>query len=548
MKYINIISVFTLIAGLFMASCEDALDVAPNSNLESNYFENEDRVQRGIGAIYAEVTNIYGPNLGSTRLAKGKTLHPLWLLNADDLTNSGTSNAAYEAFSGFSASDGRVSHLWRIYYVLINRANFMLEKLNEPEVVKVYETPHLNDYNKGEALFLKSWAYYQLWDKFRKAPLMSDRVGSIDEAILQPGEEFQMLDSAIAMLHRASELLPESWDMQNKGRVFKNSAYGMLVKAYTLRANYAGQYAGGDQMGDYQKAISAFEKISGESTIEGVHFGHNFDYRTENNPESLFEFQASHNQKEDNSWLDNDFGGEAGFMGAFYHYFSSYWGNYGSGGGSIGPSPKLVSMFDEADPRRNETFMMAEEVDNVDGKLWWLGNSWDRFDGYQFVKYINGPRGDIYDRNWQNTSGNNQRILRLADVKLFVAEAYLQTGQVSKALEQVNDVRERARFSTEDGTEAAFPADYTSIDMQKIMDERMLELAGEDGIRWTDLKRWHAAGFIDLGAWSAADFGYPNEPELFDFDVNKHMLYPIPAEEMDANPNIKAVGNNPGYN
>ena len=79
------------------------------------------------------------------------------------------------------------------------------------------------------------------------------------------------------------------------------------------------------------------------------------------------------------------------------------------------------------------------------------------------------------------------------------------------------------------------------------MDERFIELCGEEGHRWTDLRRWHAAGYINLGTWSATDFGYKYEAENFDFDVNKHLLYPIPISELDRNPLMAASGNNPGY-
>jgi hypothetical protein len=321
-----------------------------------------------------------------------------------------------------------------------------------------------------------------------------------------------------------------------------------LVKCYTFRACYANEYEGGNRDGDYANAIAAFNLITNASTLAGVPFGDNFDYRTENNAESLFEYQASHNQISDNPWLDNDMGGPVGSFGAMYHYFDSHWGNYGSGGGSIGPSPKLRAIFDTLDPRINETFKLAENVDNVAGKLWWLGVAWDFFDGYEFVKYINGPRGDKYDVDFQIMSSNNPRILRLADVKLAVAEAYLNTGDAASATTQVNDVRKRSRLSTEDGIESLVPADYSTVTMQNIMDERLFELAGEENIRWSDLRRWHAAGYIDLGQWSAADFGYPFDPSLFTFDVNKHLLFPIPSSEINSNPLMMADGNNPGYN
>ncbi|HUQ67727.1 MAG TPA: RagB/SusD family nutrient uptake outer membrane protein [Flavitalea sp.] len=543
-KFLPLLFVGTLLC----SSCKKFLDVPPTSELESNYFENENRVQRGIGAIYASLSNIYGANLGSQVSQNGQTLYPLWLLQGDDLTTSGTNNAAYEAFSGFSPSDGRVAQLWQKYYFLIARANFMLEKLEIPEISAVIKTPNLKDYNRGEALFLRAYANYKLWDMFRKAPLQLSRIPSINESTLPPSKGFEMLDAAINDLKEAATLLPDSWNEQNKGRVFKNSAYGLLVKSYMLRANYALQYEGGNQTTDYANAIEAFNKIDNQSSIVGVPFGDNFDYKTENNTESLFEYQASHNQVSDNPWLDNDMGGPVGSFGAMYHYFDSHWGNYGSGGGAIGPSPKLIASFDPQDPRINETFKLAQDVDNVGGKLWWLGSAWDFFGGNQFVKYINGPRGDKYDVDFQIMSSNNPRIIRLADVKLAVAEAYLKTGDIANATKQVNDVRKRSRMSTPNGVESPVPADYGTVDMQKIMDERYFELAGEENIRWSDLRRWHAAGDINLANWTAADFGYPFDPSLFTFDVNRDLLFPIPTSEMNSNPLLMADGNNPGYN
>jgi starch-binding outer membrane protein, SusD/RagB family len=547
--YLNKYIPLFILGTLMFSSCKKFLDVPPVTELESNFFINENRVQRGIGSVYASLSNIYGANLGQQVSQNGVTLHPLWLLQGDDLTTSGSgSNAAYEAFSGFSPSDARVIGLWQKYYFLIARANFMLEKLNVPEIAKVIITPGLEDNNRGEVLFLRAYINYKLWDMFRKAPLENARLISISEAVHGPTRGFELLDAAIADLKEAATLLPVSWSEENKGRVFKNSANGLLVKCYMLRADYANKYDGGNQAQDYANAIAAFQQISSESTIDGVPFGSNFDYRTENNAESLFEYQAGHNQVSDNPWLDNDMGAPVSSYGAMYHYFDSHWGNYGSGGGVIGPSPKLRAMFDPLDPRIDETFKLAQDVDNVGGTLWWLGSAWSYFDGYQFVKYINGARGARYDIDFNIMSSNNPRILRLADIKLEVAEAYLKTGDPGNATLQVNDIRKRARFSTPTGVESPVPADYATVTMQNIMDERLFELAGEEDIRWSDLKRWHAAGDINLGSWTSGDFGYPFDPSLFTFDVGKHILFPIPSSEMNSNPLLMADGNNPGYN
>lgn len=538
MKKIRKILVVSILAlGTFIVtSCADEyLDVPVRDQVSSNYFNNEGKVQRGIGGIYAELANIYSANLGTGYIGRGITIHPYWLLQGDDLTNSGNTNAAYEAFSGFSAGDDRNAMMWQRYYIIVNRSNFMLEQIEVS--ADVYETDGLKDFNRGEALFMRAWAHMKIWERWRRGPLVNEWIKSLETAANPPSDGFEMLDAAIEDLEEAATLLPDSWDIINKGRVFKNSAYGLLVKAYVLRANHADNYAGGDRSGDYGRAITAFESIDGsENTIVGVHFGENFDYRTENNPESLFEFQASINNSE-NPWLDNDYGGGNGALGAYYGYFTDHWGNYGSGGGSVGPTDKLMNAFDPLDPR------LAETIGTY---------SWGRFGGNQFIKYINGERGNLLDDKDGRgccgiSSGVNTRILRLADVKLAAAEAYLQTGDAPEALVQVNDVRERARFSTIDGSEAAEPADLGAITMQDIMDERFLELAGEEGIRWDDLRRWHAAGFINLANWTAGDFSYPNPADQFGFKVDTHLLFPIPAEELETNSLMRQAGNNPGY-
>ena len=514
---------------LLLSACDKSLDIKPTQELESVYFQTEERIQRGVGAAYAGLANIYGARLDNV------TLHPFWLLPGDDVTADGSS-ATMETFSGLNGSNGRVEGLWKEDYKIIARCNFMLEKIEEPDVAAVYKTPGLKDANRGEMLFIRSWAFYHLWDWFRKAPIADERITSPENASLPPSEGFEMLDKAIADLEEATTLLPASWDDKNLGRVTKDGAYGLLVKCYVLRACYNNKDAG-----DYGKAIAAFNKIS--SSRQLVPFGENFDYRYENNPESLFEFQASRAPVQDNPWLNNDFGGNVGQMGAYYQYFTSHWSTYSSG--ILGPTQKLVDAFEPGDPRMPET--LSKNPDNLDGALNWIIPGWDKFNGYQFTKYVNGERGNIYEPTWTINSGNNTRLLRLADVKLEAAEAFLATGDQANALKQVNDIRTRARKSTPDGTEAEVPADLTSITMNDIMNERYVELAAE-GHRWTDLRRWNAAGYINLSqSATASDFGFPYDAALFAFKTPTDLMFPIPNSELDRNPLMSASGQNPGF-
>ncbi len=534
-KYIVACSL-VMIGLVSLNSCNKNLDIDISKELEVNYFGSEYRITQGIGGAYAEITNIYGADLSNG------TKHGFWLLPGDDITSAGSGNSL-ETFAGLSGGNGPVVNMWRTYYKVISRCNFMLEKIEEPSVSEIYKTAGLKDAHKAEMLFIRSWCNFKLWDNWRKAPLQIKRITSAADAILPPSKDFELLDNAIASLEEAAPLAYESWNNLNTGRITRDACYGLLVKLYVTRACYNSKNAA-----DYGKAITAYGKISADriAAFSSVVYGESFDYRTENNAESLFEFQASIQPAgQDNAWLDNDFGGEVGQMAAFYHYSDTHWGNYSSG--IFGPSQKLVEAFDDADPRKAET--LSNNADNVGWSSWWISPTWDRFMGYQLVKYNKGLRGNVVDPMWQIGSNNNPRLLRMADVKLCLSEAYLATGNAGAALVQVNDVRQRARFSTADETEASAPAALTSVTMSDIMNERFLELAGEDGHRWSDLKRWHAAGYINLATWTATDFGFPAEydAKLFKFDVNKNLLYPIPTDELDRNPLMAGSGQNPGY-
>lgn len=513
-------------------SCADELEINPTSELESEFFESEIRIQEGIMACYASLANMYGPLLND-----GGGVHELLLLPGDDITHQDAGRGTFEAFAGLNSSNGKISNTWARLYQMVYRCNFILEKIEEEDVKAVYQTERLYEINKGEALFLRSWAFYRLWDFFRKAPLQDKRIRSIEDAILPPSEGFEMLDKAIEDLELAATILPveDYWNAETeRGRVFNESAYGLLVKCYTLRARY-----NKGSVEDYNKAISAFEKITSRKL---VHFAENFDYNFENNSESLFEFQASHAIEQDNAWLDNNFGGAVGQMGAMYHYSTSHWGNYETS--IYGPTKKLMDSYEEGDPRSELT--AANYTTNVNGDVNVPSGPWDKFNGLQLMKYVT-PGRCWFEPTWGISSTNNTRLIRYGDIKLLAAEAYLKTGNQNKALEQVNDIRERARESTKDGSVATAPANLTSVTIQDIMDERFIELAAEEGIRWSDLRSWHAAGYINLATWSAADFGYNYNESNFELEIPKHLLFPIPQSEMDRNPLMAASGNNPGY-
>jgi len=138
-------------------------------------------------------------------------------------------------------------------------------------------------------------------------------------------------------------------------------------------------------------------------------------------------------------------------------------------------------------------------------------------------------------------------------VKLLAAEAALKAGSAAAASGHVNDIRGRARTWAQtsghgDGTvPAARPTTETNVStiMEWIRDERYVELAGE-GHRWWDLKRWHAVGDINLTGWTGDNNGFSTYlASPVQFDVNKHLVFPLPHAEIERNSGI--TENNPGY-
>jgi hypothetical protein len=82
--------------------------------------------------------------------------------------------------------------------------------------------------------------------------------------------------------------------------------------------------------------------------------------------------------------------------------------------------------------------------------------------------------------------------------------------------------------------------------MQWIEDERVAELLGEEQIRWFDLKRWDARGYKDLSTWGGGDLHFSTDlSAAFQFEYPKHLLLPIPQDEVNRNEQINE--NNPGY-
>jgi hypothetical protein len=507
MKFILRISlVITLVAcTVFYFSCnKDKLNVPPPTSTEISYFNSEIAFRTAIMGVYAVLTDYYSSS--NSAGGSGSAELETFFLPGDDLTSQ--TEEVYEIFGNrLNSTEGKIQQLWGSSYILCNRANKVLGKINTV-ADGIYVTPNLKEYNTGEVLFLRGFAHYMLWNVFGTAPLDT---ADFSLESLNPSNTTgtQLLDQAISDFSQAASLLPSSWDDEDLGRVTANAAYGMLGKALVFRATV------NKSNEDYQAAIQAFNKITGASLVEN--FEDNFDVSTENNAESLFEFQAGPpiaGPGSTNSWLANDVV-NIGVCSSYWQCFYNGNGTY-MGGNLYVATNKFKNIFNAADPRLPLTLNTADN---------------------HITKYI--LNGDAMEG--QVNSSNNVRILRYADVLLLKAEAILQSGSsTTEAIGLINQVRTRARNMVAGGTEPAnFDESVTDkkIIFQWIVDERLRELGAEGG-RWFDVRRWALGGAITLDK----NFFNSNWPSI---TWDDHFLnFPVPSTEIDKNPNIQQ---NSGY-
>ncbi|GHV49606.1 membrane protein [Bacteroidia bacterium] len=505
-------SIILVLAISFSACNDDTINLNPIGDTEAGYFQNEGHMNEAVFGIYQKVSFYYG-----FRGGQNNHLFPVTLLPSDDLTTEAT--YSLENFSGLNGSTSQLGLYYQFAYQLIARANIVLQKIEENGSFAYAKIPEQKNQNKGEALFLRAYMYFNLWNTFGTAPLITERIMDMDNGYAPNSSGTQLLDQAILDLEEAAKLLPPAWPAEYKGRVVKNSALGLRGKCLVFRGMINKTNA------DYVAAIADFNALQGLSLTKA--YKSNFEIDANNNEESLFEYQANNTPGNTNPYVGGAGGndvfaviGEIGFWVGMFNQKPSWIGN-----SYFTATEPIKKAYEEGDPRK------AYNIDL------------DAANNINVMKYVRNTASVNGSGDW--ITMNNPRILRYADILLLKAEAIVRSGgNLSEAIGLINQVRERARNSTEDGTPSAVPADRNVAEsnaatvLEWIFQERRLELAFEEGHRWWDLRRRHIAGEIDLKTW---DFGSLDRGFKFaDTNVN----FPLPSREVVDNPNLDQ---NAGY-
>lgn len=498
-----------------MYSCTDNTLNTNNENVVSttDYFKNSDELLAGTNSIYATVRNI------SLVAREWFFLHDL---RSDEVAAGGSQLEVprFQILSGNTDPTNSVMNsVWNGLYTVIHRANTVIE--NGPNVT---DNTAVRDRAVAEAKFLRAWAYFELVTFWGGVPLYTAPVKSPSD--YQPRAEVNAIYTLIIEdLRLAASALPGK-AATDKGRATTGAANALLGRVLMQRADYAG-------------AKEALLKVaaSGAYTLMDRYLD-NFEEETEFNAESIFEVAYVDKGDNDFNWGGNDTPNSAQSTIRNQEYNPVAWRN-------LIPSDKLLNEFEntatgatKTDPRFSFSFYQTGDRYNNDADVLTdadqNGNS----------SLVNGVRKKVSIRKFMilykegkakasyHPGGNNQRIIRYAEVLINLAECEAELGNLTAAVGYLNQVRARKSVAMPAYPTSQFPTSTKAQVIKAIMHEKMVELSVEC-MRSIDILRWRPKGYL-----TQEPFSY--------FRANRDELLPIPVAELDNNPLVNGK-QNPGY-
>jgi len=461
---LNLLYIFfiTCVLSIVVAGCiKKPLDSEPTGSYTTvNYWRNQTDVIAGINGIYNVLTQEEG--VGHNNYAFDDA--------ADDISVDGDHPDFWE-IERFAATPTsyQLRPTWAWSYEEIARANNAI--LYIPKVPSMDQA--IRDRSMGEAYFLRAYGYFILNEIFGEVPLVLEdnlTTGSYNV----PKQTVDKVRAQIeADLLKAADLLPETYGDDDKGRVSKGAAWGMLCKLYMLEDNT-------------DKAIEYGSKVTNDANYKlASSYRDNFTLgKQETNSEILFAV-----------WNKNNFNNSP-----INIYFSPRAWN---GWGFHHPTQNFADEFETADSVRKKTTLL-EVGDSIPYQTTMIEIS-DK-DAYQMFAGKQGQStGRMLPSNSLTTgyclrkytaynpdgSGNldgdlKQPLLRTADIYLLVAEAKIRKSGAGAGDAEINVVRTRAGLKP-----------VTSAGMTQLIHERRVELGGEN-VRFQDLLRWDKAKLINL--------------------------------------------------
>ena len=368
-------------------------------------------------------------------------------------------------------SNGILSSYWANFNNNVYRCNLLLDQIDGANFAE-----NLKKQYKGEAMFIRALNYFNMYRIWGGVPATKHVVSAAEALKVARYSDEQMFDLIAGDLKEIvdNNYLPETYSSADMGRATSGAAKALLGKVYLTFHKWT------EAKDILSQLIGKYQLVSPIAQV--------FDVDNKNNNEIIF---AVHFNKE--------IEGEG----------HSFWYNLTNASDDTNQTSSLLNTFPTGDARKDLiTYVQVEKN----------------------VRLMN----KFYDTKSPTfkTVGNDQILLRYADVLLMYAEALNEiqydASEGSLALKYLNAVRERAGISNL--TVKQLP---TQEKFRKgILVERQREFPYE-GQRWFDLVRM---GF-------AKSVMAENGVEIKDYQL----LFPIPQQEIEKVGDKSILWQNPGY-
>lgn len=368
-------------------------------------------------------------------------------------------------------SNGILSSYWANFNNNVYRCNLLLDQIDGANFAE-----NLKKQYKGEAMFIRALNYFNMYRIWGGVPATKHVVSAAEALKVARYSDEQMFDLIAGDLKEIvdNNYLPETYSSADMGRATSGAAKALLGKVYLTFHKWT------EAKDILSQLIGKYQLVSPIAQV--------FNVDNKNNNEIIF---AVHFNKE--------IEGEG----------HSYWYNLTNASDDTNQTSSLLNTFPTGDARKDLiTYVQVEKN----------------------VRLMN----KFYDTKSPTfkTVGNDQILLRYADVLLMYAEApneiQYDASEGSLALKYLNAVRQRAGISNL--TVKQLP---TQEKFRKgILVERQREFPYE-GQRWFDLVRM---GF-------AKSVMAENGVEIKDYQL----LFPIPQQEIEKVGDKSILWQNPGY-
>lgn len=550
MKMINNIFIIMIISTIVFTSCQDFLEQPAYGILSEDNIDGAKQIENLCISAYA--------GIGNEDINRPLSLWNYGNVRADDAYKGGNDQNDGEPLHFLEIASPSIANetwyndvFWSSNYAAISRINFALRALNN---ISEEEMPNKTT-RIAEMRFLRGHMHFIQKIVFKMVPYITEDMSPEDIAntsnvALTNDELWQKI---VDDFEFAYNNLPTS--QAQIGRANKYAAAAYLAKAYLYKAYRQDEMHNVTEINkdDLQKVISFADVVINSPYRLETDFAFNFlpgEY--ENGVEALFSVQYS-----------QDDGTTFGRLNIGHALTTPT-----PGGDFNKPSQSLVNAFVTKDgiPNFNayNTSDYNEVTDKVDPRLFHTvaipgkpykytdlifensdyfttSRNPSMYGNYSSLKENVDPRSEYYVKvgPWYANS-KNWIVLRYADVLLFKAEALIESGNFSEALPLINQLRNRAKASTNLISYANnqleireySASEWTEDFARKALRwERRVEMAME-GWRFFDLVRWGIADQV-MNAYYTKEKEQHSYYNSALFIKNKNEYSPIPVQQIN---------------